>query len=109
MIQILTDVKLILPPNSEDKIKEAAKEVMIADFPLILEDNPNIEKELSKVEGLWSSLLLKATQFHDYKSSKRRLSIMDEKRVRFKISNHIYAPSIEGENEDEEIDEEVDL
>lgn len=87
--QILTDEKLMLPPNSEDKIKEAAKEVLIAEFPLILEDNPNIEKELSKVDGLWSSLLLKATQLDDYKNNRRRLSsIIDEKRVRFKISNY---------------------
>lgn len=101
VVLILTDEKMILPPTSEDTIKEAAKNVLLNEFPTILEENPTIEKDLIKVPGLWSSLLLKATQFHDYKTPRRRLSIMDEKRVRFKISNHIYAPSLEGEDNDE--------
>eukprot|EP00344_Euplotes_crassus_P004332 CAMPEP_0196999742 /NCGR_PEP_ID=MMETSP1380-20130617/4855_1 /TAXON_ID=5936 /ORGANISM="Euplotes crassus, Strain CT5" /LENGTH=137 /DNA_ID=CAMNT_0042416777 /DNA_START=505 /DNA_END=918 /DNA_ORIENTATION=- len=101
VVQILTDEKIILPPSSEKTVKEAAKEVLLNKFPVILEENPNIESDLIKVPGLWSSLLLKATQYHDYKASRRRLSIMDEKRVRFKISNHIYAPTLEGDNEAE--------
>lgn len=108
VVKILTDEKIMLPPSSEDNIKEAAKEVLISEFPIILENNPNIEKEISKVEGLWSSLLLKATQINDCKNNRRRLSIMGEKRVRFKISNHIYAPSLEGENDEEDLEEEID-
>jgi len=103
--QILTDEKIVIPPNSEDRIKDAAKDVLISEFPVILEENPGIEKELSRIDGLWSSLLLKATQFNDFKTSKRRISIIDEKRVRFKISNQIYAPSIEAENDREVLDE----
>uniref|UniRef100_A0A7S3J467 Uncharacterized protein n=1 Tax=Euplotes harpa TaxID=151035 RepID=A0A7S3J467_9SPIT len=87
--RILTDETLLLPSTSEERIKNAAKEVLISEFPVILEENPDIEKELSKVEGLWSSLLLKAIQLNEFKGTKRRLSIMDEKRVRFKIHNPV--------------------
>jgi len=105
--QILTNKNIILPPTSEEMIKEAAKEVLLSEFHIIVEENQDIESELSKIPGLWSSLLLKATLHHDYKGSKRRFSIMDEKRVRFKISNHIYAPSNDGDNEEEGDNEEA--
>ena len=109
VVKILTDSNILLPVTSEDKIKEAAKEVLISEFPIVLEENSDVEQELSKVKGLWSSLLMKAINSGDSKAmwiTKRRLSLFDEKRVRFKISNHIYAPSSEGENDEEEFEEE---
>ena len=37
--RILTDETLILPPSSEERIKEAAKEIFILEFPAIIEEN----------------------------------------------------------------------
>ena len=68
--RILTDEDMILPPSSEERIKEAAKEIFVLEFPSIIEENPNIEKELSKIEGLWSSILLKSIQLHGTQRNK---------------------------------------
>lgn len=46
VVRVLTDTSIFLPLSCEDKIKEAAKEVLISEFPIVLEETPNVEDEV---------------------------------------------------------------
>mmetsp|Transcript_21466 Transcript_21466/g.20635 ORF Transcript_21466/g.20635 Transcript_21466/m.20635 type:complete len:155 (+) Transcript_21466:755-1219(+) len=89
---ILTDPGLILPLNSEKKIKDYAKGMLLEDYEKVEELYPDIEERISKVKGLMSDLFTHKRK-KGKKFKKRKSSLGDDKekkKVRFNVSNTIY-------------------
>jgi hypothetical protein len=61
---ILTNQNILLPMNSDFKIKEVAKSVMLEEYEKVEEIYPDIEERISKIKGLMSELFI-----HKKKSS----------------------------------------
>ena len=100
-LHILTDQRLMLPVNSDQAIKDAAKSILLDEYEAVEKLIPDIEERISKVKGLMSDLFthkLKKKKNGGSTSSRgrnRKGSIIiddgvSKKRVRFNISSTIY-------------------
>jgi hypothetical protein len=102
-LSVLTDTKLLIPPASEQAIKDAAKSTLLDEYEQVEKQIPDIEEKISKVKGLMSDLFThklkkKKSGASGASSGSRRnrkgTIVIDEggskKRVRFNISSTIY-------------------
>ena len=98
-LHILTDSKILIPANSDQTIKDAAKTVLLDEYEQVEKTIPDIEERISKVKGLMSDLFTHKLKKKKGGNSQRGRNkkgtiVIDEggskKKVRFNISSTIY-------------------
>jgi hypothetical protein len=64
--------------DSEKKIKEVAKSVLLEEYEKVEEIYPDIEERISKVRGLMSELFIHKSKKSSSKIKKRKSSLGDD-------------------------------